>query len=85
VYGWAWGLPSVTAGRVFVGTAAATDYMIDHPAGIVAVDRVNGRPIWHYDAKVAAAGTYGFPGSSAIGEDLVFFTGLDGRVYAFKQ
>ncbi|HXB57492.1 MAG TPA: PQQ-binding-like beta-propeller repeat protein, partial [Vicinamibacteria bacterium] len=85
VYGWAWGLPSVTDRRVFVGTAAETGYVMEHRAGIVAVDRGSGRPVWRYEVTTPPAGTHGFPGSSAVGEDLVFFTGLDGHVYAFKQ
>ena len=84
VYGWAWGRPSVTDRRVFVGTAAENGYLIDHRAGIIALDRGSGRPLWHYDVKATATGTYGFPGSSAVGEELVFFAGLDGHVYAFK-
>jgi outer membrane protein assembly factor BamB len=49
------------------------------------MDRSTGRAVWHYVAEPAPTGSYGFPGSPAVGEGMVFVTGLDGRVYAFPQ
>lgn len=83
-YGWSWGQPAVTQARVVVGTAAASGYVSGHRAGILALDRTTGRPVWRYDVAPAESGTAGFPGSPALGADLVFLAGLDGRVYAFR-
>lgn len=52
---------------------------------VVVMDRASGRPTWHYAAEPAATGAYGFAGSPAVGEGLVFVTGLDGRVHASTQ
>jgi outer membrane protein assembly factor BamB len=61
-----------------------------HKGGAVALDRATGRMVWRYEARAPLAGgkgpgTYGFPGSPAAGDGLVFFTGLDGRAYAFAE
>jgi eukaryotic-like serine/threonine-protein kinase len=85
VFGWAWGQPAVTDTRVYAGTASQKDYLAGHKGLVVAMDRTNGRPVWHYVAEPATKGSFGFPGSPAVGEGLVFATGLDGRVYAFTQ
>jgi outer membrane protein assembly factor BamB len=85
VYGWAWGQPAVTDTRVYAGTASQKDYLAGHRGLVVAMDRATGRPVWHFAAEPAASGSYGFPGSPAVGEGLVFVTGLDGNVYAFTQ
>ncbi len=85
VFGWAWGQPAVTDARVYAGTASQKDYLAGHKGLVVAMDRATGHPVWHYVAEPAAKGPYGFPGSPAVGEGLVFVTGLDGRVYAFRQ
>jgi outer membrane protein assembly factor BamB len=54
------------------------------------VDRRTGKPVWRHPVEPPPdAGTglvaYGFAGSPALGEGLVYFGGLDGRVYAFAQ
>lgn len=85
VYGWAWGQPAVTDARVYAGTASQKGYLAGHRGLVVAMDRATGRPAWHYAAEPAATGSYGFPGSPAVGDGLVFVTGLDGKVYAFSQ
>jgi PQQ-like domain/PQQ enzyme repeat len=85
VHGWAWGQPAVTDHRVFIGTAATKDYLVGHRGGVVAVDRATGQPTWSFVAKASESGSYGFPGTPAVGAGLVFLTGLDGRVYAFAQ
>jgi len=83
VYGWAWGQPAVTDARVYAGTASQKDYLAGHKGLVVALDRATGRPAWYYAAEPAATGSYGFPGSPAVGGGLVFVTGLDGKVYSF--
>jgi hypothetical protein len=40
---------------------------------------------WRYAAPAPASGAFGFPGSAAVGEGMVFATGLDGRIYAFAE
>jgi outer membrane protein assembly factor BamB len=85
VHGWAWGQPAVTAERVFVGTSSTRGYLAAHEGGMMAVDRVSGRPVWRYALAPPSAGPFGFPGSPAVGAGRVFVTGLDGRVYAFAQ
>jgi outer membrane protein assembly factor BamB len=85
VYGWAWGQPAVTDARVYAGTASQKGYLAGHRGLVVAMDRATGRLAWHYAAEPAATGSYGFPGSPAVGDGLVFVTGLDGKVYAFTQ
>ena len=85
VYGWAWGQPAVTGSRVYAGTASQKGYLAGHRGLVVAMDRATGRTVWYYAAEPASSGSYGFPGSPAVGEGLVFATGLDGRVYAFTQ
>jgi outer membrane protein assembly factor BamB len=85
VYGWAWGQPAVADTRVYAGTASQKGYLAGHRGLVVAMDRATGRLAWHYAAEPAATGSYGFPGSPAVGDGLVFVTGLDGKVYAFTQ
>jgi outer membrane protein assembly factor BamB len=85
VYGWAWGQPAVTERRVFIGTSSATHYLAGHRGMLAALDRATGALAWRYDLKPPESGTYGSPGSPAVGDGLVFFTTLDGRVLAFDQ
>ncbi len=85
-YGWAWGQPLVTADRVYAGTSSMQGYMGGvHRGGAMAFDRKTGRPAWRFTADSGPSGTYGFPGSAATGEGLVFFTDLSGRAYAFRE
>jgi hypothetical protein len=76
----------VTEARVFVATFADPNYVVKHQAGLLAVDRETGTPVWRYPLEEPADGrTYGFPAAPAVGEGLVFVGGVDGRVYAFAQ
>lgn len=84
VYGWAWGQPAVTDASVYVGTSSQAGYPAGHRAGVVALDRASGKTRWRYDAPPADKGAFGFPGSPAVGDGLVFVSSLDGRVYAFE-
>jgi hypothetical protein len=87
VYGWAWGRPAVTDGRVFVGTAALRGDQNDvHLGGVVALDRTTGRAVWRFALESPDEGAWGcFPGSPAVGAGHVLVTGLGGRVLAFAQ
>jgi outer membrane protein assembly factor BamB len=86
VWGWAWGQPAVTEGRVYMGTSALGGYLVSHRAGILAVDRATGAPAWRYLAPPAAEKqAYGFTGSASVGGGRVYAAGLDGKVYAFAE
>jgi outer membrane protein assembly factor BamB len=85
VFGWAWGQPAVTDTRVYTGTSSQVGYPAGHRAGVVALDRATGRIVWRYEAAAGAGGAFGFPGSAALGDGLVFLGGLDGRLYAFER
>lgn len=91
--GSAWCEPAVTEGRVYVGAVGTVNYMVPHRATILAVDRKTGRAAWRYPASAPAVTpkgprdiiSYGFAGSPALGDGLVYFPSLDGHVYAFAQ
>jgi eukaryotic-like serine/threonine-protein kinase len=86
VRGWAWGQPAVGDKRAFIGTAGIGQYMVKHQGGVLAVDKATGRPAWKFPVEEpTGGGVYGFPGSPAVGEGLVFIGGLSGRVYAFVE
>jgi len=85
VRGWSWGQPAVTETRVYAGTSSQVGYLAQHAGGILALDRSTGRVLWRYAAPVPDSGAYGFPGSPAVGEGLVFATGLDGRIIALPR
>ena len=84
VYGWAWGQPAATEERVYLGTSSQAGYPSGHRAGVMALERATGRIAWRYESPAAAKGAFGFPGSPALGDGLVFVSALDGRLYAFK-
>lgn len=85
VFGWAWGQAAVAAGRVYAGTSSQVGYPARHSAGVVALARGDGKPVWTWSAAAPDSGAFGFPGSPALGGGLVFVTGLDGKVYAFAE
>jgi len=85
VFGWAWGQPAVTTTRVYCGTSSQAGYPAGHRAGVTALDRAAGRTVWRYEGPSADSGAFGFPGSPALGEGLVFASGLDGRLQAFRE
>jgi outer membrane protein assembly factor BamB len=85
VYGWAWGQPALSDTRVYIGTASTKGYLAGHRGGVLALDRKTGRAAWQFGVPAPETGSYGFPGSPALGAGLLFVAGLDGRVYAFKQ
>lgn len=85
VWGWAWGQPTVTEQRVYIGTAGQRGYPAPHRGAALALDRTTGRVVWQHVVGPSGDDTYGFTGSPATAEGLVFFTGLDGKVYAFGE
>jgi outer membrane protein assembly factor BamB len=85
-----WGQPAVVENRVYIGAVGTQNYLVEHRATILAVDRATGRPAWRFPvaaptASTAALTSYGFAASPAIGGGLVYFASLDGRVRAFAQ
>ena len=84
VQGWSWGQPAVTGSRVYAGTSSQVGYLAQHSGGVVALDRGTGAMVWRYPATAPQSGPYGFPGSPAVGEGLVFVGGLDGRLVALR-
>jgi outer membrane protein assembly factor BamB len=85
VFGWTWGEPAVTEARVYAGASSYVGYAADHRGGFFALDRRDGRVVWHYACAAPESGSYGFPGSPVLGAGLVFATTLDGRVLAFER
>jgi outer membrane protein assembly factor BamB len=85
VFGWSWGQPAVGERRVYVGVSSQVGYLARHRGAVYALDRATGAPVWRHAAAAPDSGAYGFPGSPALGDGLVFVTGLDGRVLAFAQ
>ena len=85
VPGWAWGQPTVTTDRVFMGFTGSARPGSSQKGGVVAVDRQTGKPVWQYVSDAPQSGQYGFAASSAVGLGRVYLTGLDGKVYAFEQ
>ena len=83
VGGWSWGQPAVGARRVYACTSSQAGYPTGIGGGVVALDRATGAPAWQFVSAVPDTGSYGFPGSPALGMDRVFASGLDGRVLAF--
>jgi outer membrane protein assembly factor BamB len=81
-----WGDPCLSDTTVFVGTVGVADYMIDHRAGFLAVDREEGAVRWQYPlARPKGSKLWGFTSSPAIDTERVYVGGLDGRVRAFPQ
>ena len=84
VQGWSWGQPAITGSRVYAGTSSQVGYLAQHSGGVVALDRGTGAIVWRCPATAPQSGPYGFPGSPAVGEGLVFVGGLDGRLIALR-
>jgi outer membrane protein assembly factor BamB len=85
VGGWSWGQPAVTAGRVYAGVSGQVGYPIDNRGALVALDRESGAVAWRFAAQAPPSGDWGFAGSPAVGTDLVYAGGLDGKLYAFAR
>lgn len=84
--GSAWGKPAVSEDAVFLGSVGVAGYIVDHQGGLFAIDRDTGRGLWRFNSPPPeGAKIWGFASSPAVGEELVFAGGLDGRVYAFPR
>jgi outer membrane protein assembly factor BamB len=79
-----WGMPAVSATRVFSGAVGSTDYFIDHRGGFFSLDRATGKPVWKFPmAAIAGSFTNGVASSPLLARGNVYFGGLDGVLYAF--
>lgn len=88
VRGLTWGSPVVTTDTVFAGTAGqtASDAVIHHEGGIVALDRNTGAVKWRYAAPVAADAAWsGYLGSLALSGSRLVGAGADGTLIAFPS
>lgn len=86
VFGWAWGHPAATQRHVFVATAGLVGYPAEHRAGVLALDRASGAPVWRFQLeRVPDSGAFGFPGPVAVSDDFVFAAAVDGRLYALRR
>jgi outer membrane protein assembly factor BamB len=81
-----WSVPAVTEKRVYIGAVGVLDYFIAHRGGFFAVDRATGKVAWRYPmTAIPNSVTYGVGSSPAVDQGLVFFGGLDGTFYAFRE
>jgi outer membrane protein assembly factor BamB len=81
-----WSTPAVTDRNVYVGVVGVANYFIPHHGGFFVVDRATGKIAWGFPMSVVSgSGDYGVASSPVVGHGLVFFGGLDGTFYAFKQ
>ena len=81
-----WSTPAVTDNNIFVGVVGVVNYFIEHHGGFFAVDRATGKIAWRFPMNIIpGAADYGVASSPAVDHGMVFFGGLDGKFYAFKQ
>jgi len=81
-----WSTPAVNSRGVYVGVVGVVDYFIKHRGGFFALDRATGKIAWRFPMGVVpGAVDYGVASSPALDRGLVFFGGLDGSFYAFKE
>jgi len=81
-----WSSPAVTAKSIYVGVVGVADYFIEHRGGFFAVDRATGKVAWRFPmSAIPGAVDHGVASSPAAADGLVFFGGLDGTFYAFKE
>jgi len=85
VRGMGWGSPVVTAGTVFIGTAAQNIHgtALEHTGGIVALDRASGEVKWQLLAPKPPGNSFGgYAGTLACDGERIYAAGFDGRLIA---
>jgi outer membrane protein assembly factor BamB len=84
--GSSWSIPAVTDKLVYAGAVGSKpDYMTYYGA-FFAVDRSTGKLVWRFPmSELSNYPTYGVASSPAVDHGFVFFGGLDGTFYAFRQ
>jgi outer membrane protein assembly factor BamB len=84
VGGWTWGTPLLVGNRVYAATAAGSPYFVEHRAGLVALDRATGRPLWRHPlSEPEDAFLRGVAGSPVRAGDRVIVATLQGVMLAF--
>jgi outer membrane protein assembly factor BamB len=84
--GSSWSAPGVTDKLVYVGAVGSKPDYMTHYGAFFAVDRATGKLAWRYPmSELSNYPTYGVASSPAVAHGLVFFGGLDGTFYAFKE
>jgi outer membrane protein assembly factor BamB len=84
--GSSWSTPAVTDKLVYVGAVGSKPDYMTHYGAFFAVDRSTGKLVWRYPmSELPNYPTYGVASSPAIDRGFVFFGGLDGTFYAFRQ
>ena len=82
--GWAWTRPVIHGSLLLVSTVGAQPYQMRHLGGLMALDRVSGRPIWRHAMPHLPGGWgYGFIAPAAVSGGRIVIGGLDGSLYAF--
>jgi outer membrane protein assembly factor BamB len=87
VGGSAWSTPAVSDKLVYIGAVGEpnSDYIVRN-GGFFAVARSTGKLAWRYPmSPIAGSRNYGVASSPAVGHGLVFFGGIDGTFYAFRE
>jgi outer membrane protein assembly factor BamB len=81
-----WAIPAVSANTVFSGVFGNRRYMIDHKGAFIAADRATGDVKWYYRMQPSDdTHIYGVVSSPVYHDGMVFFGGLDGLIYAFRE
>ncbi len=81
-----WAPPALAGSSLIIGAVGVPGYIVDHRAGLFAVDRHSGREIWRHEQPAPADGgpAYGFAAAPAAAGGRVFAATIDGRVLAFE-
>jgi len=84
--GSSWSTPAVTDKLVYVGAVGSKPDYMTHYGAFFAVDRATGKLVWRYPmSELSNYPTYGVASSPAVEHGFVYFGGLDGMFYAFRQ
>lgn len=84
VLGCPWGTVAVTNTRVYAATMGASEYVMRHVGGFVALDRATGNILWRIPAP-PAPGSYltGFTAGPAFHDSTLILGRLDGTLLAY--
>ncbi|HSM14889.1 MAG TPA: PQQ-binding-like beta-propeller repeat protein [Thermoanaerobaculia bacterium] len=86
VGGWSWGTPLVAGDRVWAAAAAGNPYFVEHRAGLGALDRATGRPLWRHPLdEPEGAFLWGITGSPVRAGDRVIVATAQGTLLAFPM
>jgi len=81
--GYSWSSPAVEGDVVYIGTARASKRHPKDGGDVYAVDAKTGREVWRFQTdRQGPSFLKGVVSSPAVGNGLVYFGALDGKVYA---